>query len=227
MDASQLAGGLHMITSSSSTSSSLTKRTPACATITKQSSPEPSPTESNSQNSLSQNGNSHSSHSHNSQITAATNSHSTNSQQTVNGSPDSDSIDRVNEGAKRRRFNSSPVRPWKSPSPPTQVSHITHQTNQTGASGGSPGTGSNLNVNVNSASNLLRHISVIRETPPILKPQVVPPAYHPHHYHHLVDPYAAAYHLYKNGGTGGVMAASSHPTPTGPSPATHHHWGYN
>lgn len=129
----------------------------------------------------------------------------------ANGSPGSPVDVNVSEGAKRRRFNSSPVRPWKSPSPPP-----------VGQVGSSPPS--------NSASNLLRHISVIRETPPILKPQVVAPPYHPHahHYHHLVDPYAAAYHLYKNGGNGGGMGAPA-AAPNGPSPAAHHHhWGaYN
>lgn len=153
-----------------------------------------------------------------------------------------------NGDSKRRRFTSSPVRPWKSPSPQPMASdmHLHHSLQH--HSMGSPSGGGNNS----SASSLLRHISVIRETPPILKPQVVAPSYHHqipahhhphvpthHHYHHLVDPYAAAYHLYKNGApvpsnpmTGGAS------TITGSSPAAAaaaavsaghpHHWGaYN
>ena len=121
--------------------------------------------------------------------------------------------------SKRRRYTSSPVRPWKTPSPAVEQ--------------GGPGHSS---PHPTPASNLLRHISVIRETPigfhrpadsSILKPQVVTPPYHPHaahHYHHLVDPYAAAYHLYKNGsGTAGPMAGATAPASTGHS----HPWGYN
>lgn len=127
--------------------------------------------------------------------------------------PPPDSPGSPHNGAdhKRRRFTSSPVRPWKSPSPQSNSSDPA------------------ATAQVTPASNLLRHISVIRETPPILKPQVVPPAYHvphaAHHYHHLVDPYAAAYHLYKNGaGPAGTAAP-----PTATSAAGHsHHWGaYN
>lgn len=149
----------------------------------------------------------HNSHSHgqSGQPTAAAVSQS-------NGSPGSPVDVNTSESAKRRRFNSSPVRPWKSPSPPTVCSV--------------PVGSSEV---ANSASNLLRHISVIRETPPILKPQVVAPTYHPHahHYHHLVDPYAAAYHLYKNGSASGPPMTAQ-PAPPVPSSAAHHHWGaYN
>lgn len=150
-----------------------------------------------------------------------------------------------NGDQKRRRFTSSPVRPWKSPSPQPMTSE--HHSLQHHSMGSPCGGG-----NSSSASSLLRHISVIRETPPVLKPQVVAPSYHHqipahhhphvpthHHYHHLVDPYAAAYHLYKNGApvpsnpmTGGTTAI------TGSSPAAAaaaavsaghpHHWGaYN
>ena len=52
--------------------------------------------------------------------------------------------------SKRRRYNTSPVRPWKSPSPSADT------------------------------PSLLRHISVIRENPLIPKPQVVPTPYHPY-----------------------------------------------
>lgn len=112
---------------------------------------------------------------------------------------------------KRRRFTSSPVRPWKSPSPSDHHPHEESTPHTT------------------PASNLLRHISVIRETPAVLKPQVMAASYHhhhtAHHYHPLVDPYAAAYHLYKSappsGNTmtaGATAAATGHP----------HHWGgYN
>ena len=110
---------------------------------------------------------------------------------------------------KRRRFTSSPVRPWKSPSP------ADHPHDD-----GTPHT--------TPASNLLRHISVIRETPPILKPQVMAASYHhhaAHHYHPLVDPYAAAYHLYKSTPSpGGAMAAGAAAATAGHP----HHWGsYN
>lgn len=130
-----------------------------------------------------------------------------------------DSPDSAHNGAdsKRRRFTSSPVRPWKSPSPQSNSSI-------------EPPPG--VVPQVTPASNLLRHISVIRETPPILKPQVVAPSYHVphaahHHYHHLVDPYAAAYHLYKNGA--GQTGAMTGAPPTATSAAGHsHHWGaYN
>ncbi|RWS31803.1 protein trachealess-like isoform X5 [Leptotrombidium deliense] len=140
--------------------------------------------------------------------------------QMTNGSPISPLNSNTNEVAKRRRFTSSPVRPWKSPSPPSS--------NQTMVDSDANGSSQASTP----ASNLLRHISVIRETPPILKPQVVAPTYHPHahhpaHYHHLVDPYAAAYHLYKNGGgpaTGMTTAAAAQ----SPASAPHHHWGaYN
>ncbi|CAG2170226.1 unnamed protein product, partial [Oppiella nova] len=141
----------------------------------------------------------------------------------ANGSPGSPADAIASDSAKRRRFNSSPVRPWKSPSPPPPP-NVCQQV-VVGA-----GVGLGGQESANSASSLLRHISVIRETPPILKPQVVAPAYHPahhaHHYHHLVDPYAAAYHLYKNGSGGPPMTAQ--PTPAVPSTAAHHHWGaYN
>ncbi|KAJ6216958.1 hypothetical protein RDWZM_008115 [Blomia tropicalis] len=108
------------------------------------------------------------------------------------------------ENIKRRRLNSSPVRPWKSPSPPPPVSSAESNVNATG-------------------SNLLRHISVIRETPPILKPQVMAPSpYHAHHYHHLVDQYAAAYHLYKSSPNGApISPQSGHNT----TPHSAHHWG--
>lgn len=138
--------------------------------------------------------------------------HSNHSAQIVsNGSPGSPPTVSASEIAKRRRFNSSPVRPWKSPSPPPSVGSVN--------SVSSPPSS-------NSTSSLLRHISVIRETPPILKPQVVSPAYHPHahHYHPLVDPYAAAYHLYKNGSAGHAGGMGAPATPSG----HHQHWGaYN
>ncbi|KAI1291745.1 Protein trachealess [Halotydeus destructor] len=129
--------------------------------------------------------------------------------------------------SKRRRFTSSPVRPWKSPSPHnSNPSTPGHDHSQSGSPQVTP-----------SASNLLRHISVIRETPPVLKPQVVTPPYHAHHhhaahhYHHLVDPYAAAYHhLYKNGAPGGGMSAPATPSATASATGHHHshHWGaYN
>ena len=113
---------------------------------------------------------------------------------------------------KRRRFTSSPVRPWKSPSP------ADHSVTEEGTSLASP------------ASSLLRHISVIRETPPILKPQVMAASYHHashHHYHPLVDPYAAAYHLYKSTpAPGGPMAAGAAAATA--STGHPHHWGsYN
>ena len=119
---------------------------------------------------------------------------------------------------KRRRMNSSPVRPWKSPSPPpppppnsnSMVNNVIQQPPSS--------TSSNHESTTTSSPNLLRHISVIRETPPILKPQVMTsttPYHHPHHahhhhphphpYHHLVDQYAAAYHLYKTGPNGNVV----------------------
>lgn len=125
--------------------------------------------------------------------------------------PSSGSHHRV-ESAKRRRLNSSPVRPWKSPSPPTPGG----LGQSTVSSADSP--------NSNSSPNLLRHISVIRETPPILKPQVMtPPTYHPHHhYHHLVDQYAAAYHLYKSNPSQPPSAIAPQ---TGTTPPHHHHWG--
>lgn len=168
-----------------------------------------------------------------------------------NGSPS------PNGDPKRRRFTSSPVRPWKSPSPQPMVANELHHHSLHHHSMGSPTGGGN---NPSSASNLLRHISVIRETPPVLKPQVVAPSsYHHHqipahhhhvphvphpshhHYHHLVDPYAAAYHLYKNGtpGPSGPMTGGGVATAiTGSSPAAAaaavtaghpaHHWGaYN
>ena len=117
-------------------------------------------------------------------------------------------LDHRNENIKRRRLDSSPVRPWKSPSPPPPHSQPISTSTE---------------VNPNSAPNLLRHISVIRETPPILKPQVMTPApYHPHPYHHLVDQYAAAYHLYKTGPNGTTMAPQNNPS-SAPHPT--HHWG--
>ncbi|XP_053203805.1 protein trachealess-like isoform X3 [Panonychus citri] len=202
--------------------------------------------------------------------------------------------------SKRRRYTSSPVRPWKSPSPPSSESP------GVGVTVGSNGLanivgGHNLMSSPSSpgacgspASNLLRHISVIRETPAILKPQVVAPtaAYHAHHiphhthpnphhthqhhqhthphvhphshayhqsppppissqqqqqppppphppshsthphYHHLVDPYTAAYHIYKTGGNHGGPGVSQTATVTPGQVVTgnnHHlHWGaYN
>lgn len=111
---------------------------------------------------------------------------------------------------KRRRFTSSPVRPWKSPSPADQ----THE---------------DATPHTTPASNLLRHISVIREVPPVLKPQVMAASYHhhhtAHHYHPLVDPYAAAYHLYKSTpAAGNTMTAGAAAASTGHP----HHWGsYN
>jgi hypothetical protein len=125
----------------------------------------------------------------------------------VSGSPASPAGD-----CKRRRFTSSPVRPWKSPSPAEQSEES-----------GNPHPST-------PASSLLRHISVIRETPPILKPQVMAAAsYHhhhaAHHYHPLVDPYAAAYHLYKAAPapTGAMTAGAAAATAGHP-----HHWaGYN
>lgn len=118
-------------------------------------------------------------------------------------------LDHRPENLKRRRLNSSPVRPWKSPSPPSTVGNVT----VTSADG---------NAN-QSGPNLLRHISVIRETPPILKPQVMAPSpYHAHHYHHLVDQYAAAYHLYKTSPNGTpISPQASNPTPHSAA----HHWG--
>ncbi|XP_074604189.1 protein trachealess-like isoform X2 [Brevipalpus obovatus] len=185
--------------------------------------------------------------------------------------------------AKRRRFTSSPVRPWRTPSPPAVDLHSPSSTSMMGSSsrplhGLSPSCSSSSSHSPSSSSpittnhhhqpppppphpshlshpshpshphhhhqsnHLLRHISVIRETPPIVKPQILPPPYHhthhphPHtaHYHPLVDPYSAYFkdytHLYKNGG--------NLPTPTAPStnpvagPPHHHHhhhpWGaYN
>lgn len=104
---------------------------------------------------------------------------------------------------KRRRPNSSPVRPWKSPSPPSSNVPPACESNHT------------------SSPNLLRHISVIRETPPILKPQVVTASsYHAHPYHHLVDQYAAAYHLYKTGPSAAQIGSQVNPTPSNA-----HHWG--
>lgn len=115
--------------------------------------------------------------------------------------------------SKRRRLNSSPVRPWKSPSPPTAAGSIVVSTGESSASQTGP--------------SLLRHISVIRETPAILKPQVMAPSpYHAHHYHQLVDQYAAAYHLYK--ASPNQSQISAQPGPVGPSnPNSHsaHHWG--
>ena len=112
------------------------------------------------------------------------------------------------ENIKRRRLNSSPVRPWKSPSPPSIVGNVTPATAESNANQSGP--------------NLLRHISVIRETPPILKPQVMTPSpYHSHHYHHLVDQYAAAYHLYKTSPNGTPIS----PQATNPTPHSAHHWG--
>lgn len=177
------------------------------------STPSPESAHANSQLSHSQNSNAD----HHSNHSAHTGGHNSHGQPSTavsqaNGSPASPVDANPSESAKRRRFNSSPVRPWKSPSPPS-VCPV-----PVGAS------------EANSASSLLRHISVIRETPPILKPQVVAPTYHPHahHYHHLIDPYhPAAYHLYKNGSaTASPMTAQ--PAPPVPSSAAHHHWGaYN
>lgn len=142
---------------------------------------------------------------------------------TANGSPDSP-MSGSNDISKRRRYTSSPVRPWKSPSPHFISNSTTLCTlNSTNTSSTGP----------NGASNLLRHISVIRETPPILKPQVVAPSYHPHHhpahYHHhqpLVDPYTA-YHFYKNGGAPGTGMTTATASP-GSASAPHHNWGaYN
>ena len=111
------------------------------------------------------------------------------------------------ENIKRRRLNSSPVRPWKSPSPPTS----SVSANVSESSANQPGP------------NLLRHISVIRETPPILKPQVMTPSpYHAHHYHHLVDQYAAAYHLYKTSPNGTPITPQ---TSTNQNSHSTHHWG--
>lgn len=147
-----------------------------------------------------------------------------------------------NGDSKRRRFTSSPVRPWKSPSPQPMANELHHSLQH--HSMGSPCGGGNSS----SASSLLRHISVIRETPPVLKPQVVAPSYHhqipahhhphvpTHHHYHLVDPYAAAYHLYKNGApvpsnpmTGGTPAITgSSPAATAAAAGHPHHWGaYN
>ncbi|XP_054155449.1 protein trachealess-like isoform X2 [Oppia nitens] len=143
-----------------------------------------------------------------------------------NGSPGSPVDVHHSESAKRRRFNSSPVRPWKSPSPP----NVCQTVPQPVPPGSVTTIGTTSSEAISSASSLLRHISVIRETPPILKPQVVAPTYHPHahHYHPLVDSYAAAYHLYKNG-TGGGPPMTAQPTPAVPTAASHHHhWGaYN
>nr|XP_027198196.1 protein trachealess-like [Dermatophagoides pteronyssinus] len=118
---------------------------------------------------------------------------------------------------KRRRMNSSPVRPWKSPSPPPPPPNSNSMVNNVIQQPPSS-TSSNHESTTTSSPNLLRHISVIRETPPILKPQVMTsttPYHHPHHahhhhphphpYHHLVDQYAAAYHLYKTGPNGNVV----------------------
>lgn len=137
-----------------------------------------------------------------------------------------------NESSKRRRFTSSPVRPWRSPSPaggdihpsagrPPGLSPVNAASVPASPASSSSNSPSN-------ASNLLRHISVICETPPIVKPQVVPSyhhAHHPpaHHYHHhpLVDPYTAYfkdYHIYKNGGNLNVSS-----TPTAPVSGPHHH----
>lgn len=119
---------------------------------------------------------------------------------------------RSEHNIKRRRMNSSPVRPWKSPSPPN---------NSMGSVIGSSGT--NNDSSVNNSPNLLRHISVIRETPPILKPQVMTPSpYHAHHYHHLVDQYAAAYHLYKTGPNGRPISPQNNTANVSPHHA--HHW---
>ncbi|KAF7489442.1 Protein trachealess [Sarcoptes scabiei] len=123
------------------------------------------------------------------------------------------------ENIKRRRLNSSPVRPWKSPSP------------QPNSSGSILGAGNTNESNLsNNSPNLLRHISVIRETPPILKPQVMTPnPYHPHHYHHLVDQYASAYHLYKTGpnspqGSDSVANPVHHASHHHHPPPHPHHW---
>lgn len=149
----------------------------------------------------------------------------------------------VGSDCKRRRYTSSPVRPWKTPSPAVEqaTAGVTASvgTGPPGAGsggGGGGGGGGHGSPHTTPASNLLRHISVIRETPigfhrppdtSILKPQVVTAPYHAHpahHYHHLVDPYAAAYHLYKNGsGTGAPMTGATAPASAGHS----HPWGYN
>ncbi|RWS15018.1 protein trachealess-like isoform X5 [Dinothrombium tinctorium] len=199
MDASQLPGGL--------TSSCSTPPLPSKGSSPKATSPSPSPPPQQQFQSQSQQRQHRQANPRPSSI------------QMTNGSPISPLGQNNNEVAKRRRFTSSPVRPWKSPSPPSTNAMV-------------EGDGNGSSQANTPASNLLRHISVIRETPPILKPQVVAPPYHPHahhpaHYHHLVDPYAAAYHLYKNGGGPGTgMTTAS--TPPSSTAAPHHHWGaYN
>lgn len=150
---------------------------------------------------------------------------------TTNGSPDS-SMSGSNDMSKRRRYTSSPVRPWKSPpshSSDTSSTLCTLNTSNTSSTRPNSASASA------SASNILRHISVIRETPPILKPQVVAPSYHTHphtahyhhhHHHHLVDPYTA-YHLYKNGGAPGTGMTTATASP-GSASVPPHNWGaYN
>lgn len=126
---------------------------------------------------------------------------------------------------KRRRLNSSPVRPWKSPSPPpppplsSAVPPSVTPTLPVGGVLAPDGTGSS--VGGNPPNKLLRHISVIREAPPI--------HYHPHHhYHHLVDQYAAAYHLYANGPSAPPSIGPQHGPSNANMQGAAHHWGaYN
>ena len=97
-------------------------------------------------------------------------------------------------GSKRRRFTSSPVRPWKSPSPSPGLSaehphnaypNHHHAIDSDGQESPSPSA---------TSASLFRHISVIREAPmPILKPQVVSyPHVHSgavgHHHHPQITP---------------------------------------
>ncbi|KAH7645241.1 neuronal pas domain protein-like protein [Dermatophagoides farinae] len=152
------------------------------------------------------------------QITAASQneSHMTRSPRLASSHSSSSPMESPSDNIKRRRMNSSPVRPWKSPSPPNNsMGNIVV-----------PSSTANESTVSSTSPNLLRHISVIRETPPILKPQVMAPTpYHAHHpYHHLVDQYAAAYHLYKTGPNGAANPISPQNSNQNASPHQTHHW---
>ncbi|OTF83327.1 neuronal pas domain protein-like protein [Euroglyphus maynei] len=143
-------------------------------------------------------------------------SHLSRSPRLASSRSSSSPMESPSDNIKRRRMNSSPVRPWKSPSPPNNsMGNVV------------PSSTSNESTISSTSPNLLRHISVIRETPPILKPQVMAPTpYHAHHpYHHLVDQYAAAYHLYKTGPNGAANPISSPNSNPNASPHPTHHWG--